>query len=260
MAILGDIKSYEGTIYLACCIGVEFDYDIVSHFIKYYKDLGVDEFLIILNTDEKDSEKLRYVKNILRRYDVEEKDIWQGRYLAHDHTTRIRNVIKRCTNEDDWVIIADVDEFNEYPLDLKKFVTYCDKEHCDCVMGEFVDRLTESGKIIEIDRKTDLWKAFPLKVDLREWNTVPYTKVVLNRSYVKTTLGNHGPIDNIDNNLPYHLNINHFKWRGHVIENQKEREENHRETNIPISIAAKGLQDYYRKYGTFKKDKHDIKL
>jgi hypothetical protein len=70
--LTGDIEPYKGKIYLVCCVGVEYDYDIFSHFMNHYKELGVDEFLVIINYLDDQSEKYKSVCNVLKNYNVKE--------------------------------------------------------------------------------------------------------------------------------------------------------------------------------------------
>lgn len=249
--MIGEVKPYEGTIYLICCVGVEYDYDIFPHFIKYYKDLGVDEFLLILNTEDENSEKLKYVRNILKKYNIKEKMLWVGEFDIKLKTENMSEIILKMTNIEDWVIYVDVDEFQKYPIDLKKFIGYCEKNKYDCVMGEYIDRLTTTGKITSIDEDIDIWKAFPVETNLSEWNLSPYTKVLLAKSHVEVDGGHHNPrfsMSEYYNYFPCKLEVHHFKWKGNLINNAKKRLEVYKRIGIEAWVISKRLIDYYEKH------------
>jgi hypothetical protein len=218
------MEDYQGVIYLVCCIGVEYDYDIVLHFVKHYKEIGVDKFLLILNTEDENSEKLKYVQNILRKYDIKEEVIWIGDFQDTIKTQHMKQVVLDNANLEDWIVIADVDEFQKYYMDLRKLISYCDKMNYNCVMGEFVDRLTESGKIVDINEDINIWEVFPIKTSMKYWNDTEYSKVLLKKAYVEVEEGHHCPVDDKScSYFPSLLEVHHFKWRGKILDKLKYR-------------------------------------
>jgi hypothetical protein len=226
-------NKYEGVVYLICCIGVEYDYDIVSHSIKYYRELGVDRFLFILNTEDENSEKLKYVQNILRKYNIEEEMVWIGEFDDSVKTRNMEQIVLENTDSKDWVITIDVDEFHKYDIDLKKFIFYCEKKNYNCVWGRFVDRLTENGKIVDINEDTNIWDIFPVKTDMRYWNRTSYRKILLRKSYIKVKGGHHFCVDDKKcKYFPYRMEVHHFKWRGELIKKLKRRVELFKKHNL----------------------------
>ena len=71
-----DVKDYDGKIYLNCCLGVEYDLDIVEYTIEYYRDMGVDEMFFVLNTTDKDSPNLKKAVEIMDKYNYISYIIW----------------------------------------------------------------------------------------------------------------------------------------------------------------------------------------
>ena len=233
---------YDGVIYLSCCIGVEYDYDIVSHFIEYYKNIGVDEFLIVLNTNVSNSERLEEVQNILKEYDIKEKRVWHGPYDNILHTLILMDMIEENTNREEWILTADVDEFHEYPYDLRKFISYLDKNKYEAAYGVLVDRLTCDHKIIGIDQDTNLFEAFPLKTNLSSKlfnNPFDFKKVMIHKSYIKLITGQHDCLSSEGRKFfPSMLNVHHFKWRGNILRNQKDRAENFKNKGYACSVFS----------------------
>ncbi len=258
---------YSGKIFLTCCISVDFDYDILPHFIKYYKDLGVDEFLIVLNTKIGGSDRLAYCQDILRDNGIEEKMIWEDEYDPVMHTDILMKLNKKYVDSESWIMTIDVDEFHEYPFDLRKFITYCEENNINFVSGRFVDRLTSDGKIVSIDINTNLFEAFPEKAEIFR-NTFHgcHWKVMLHKAYLELIPGQHF-VDESEyytpKGFPEVLSVNHFKWRGDLIENNayrralfiknKDRWKNHMYKGSDWTEECGKVVDEYKKRGTFKK-------
>jgi hypothetical protein len=252
--IIGDVESYKDNIYLVCCIGVEFDYDIVSHFIKYYKELGVDKFLLILNTVDKNSEKLKYVQNILRKYNIKEEMVWIGDFRDEIKTHNMAQVVSKNTNLEDWVVTVDVDEFQKYYVDLRKFISYCEKKNYHCVMGNFVDRLTKNGKIVDINEDTNIWEVFPIETNMNYWNDTIYTKVLLSKAYAEVSKGHHFLVCDSSSGkyFPSKLEVHHFKWRGSILDKLRCRIEWYKKYGSDRGGADKRTIRRYRNRGTFQ--------
>jgi hypothetical protein len=258
--IVGGYESYEGTVYLACCIGVEYDYDIVSHFIKYYKDIGVDEFLIVLNTDVPNSKKLKEVQNILRGYGIEEKQIWYEKYDFIKHTQILMDLIESQVEEKEWVITVDIDEFQEYFCDLRKFISYLEKNHYEYAVGTFVDRISIGGDIVKINNDTDLFETFPVRTkltkDIMYSNRNFIQKVVIHKSYIKLDFGQHRCIEEEEKkyrSCKHLIDVHHFKWRGDLIQNTIDRIEMFKINNLG-SRQLQSFLDFYEKNGSLIAD------
>jgi len=252
-AMVGGIAPYTGIIYLVCCVGVEYDYDILPHFIKYYKDLGVDEFLIILNTIKKKSEKLKLVQNILRKYDIEEKLIWSGYFNEETKINHMRNLVGNRTFHDDWIIYADVDEFSDFVVDLRKLITYCEKKEYNCVQGKLIQHLAKDGKLPDIDDDTNLEEMFPVVSDITKTVYILFHmgKIPLCKSYIKLSGGHHQVMSKVYNLFPSAIDVHHFKWRKNAIESFKDRIVAYKLVDDPCHIFLKKLVDYYEEYKSF---------
>lgn len=101
--IVNKLNPFLGNIYLACCIGVKYDYDITPYFIEYYKDLGVNNFLIILNDSSSNSEKLKVVQQTLRHYNIKEKEIWIGEFSVYEQEKRLTRIKNTYINPEEWM-------------------------------------------------------------------------------------------------------------------------------------------------------------
>jgi hypothetical protein len=253
--IVKDLDPYKGKIYLVCCMGVEYDYDIDNHFIEYYKRLGIDEFLIILNTMSDGSKKLKQVQNILRNHGLEEKEIWVDYFHEHKKIKKMKDLVKDFTEPEDWIVMADSDEFYDYHCNLRKFISYCEKNKYDFAVGEIVDRLSVTGKPLEIYPDMNLFESFPIKSNLTNViSQAPCVKVVLNNSFVDISTGHHGVVSSKNSNVspyPGKITVNHFKFKGNILENLKRRKSVLEKHGHGWSSFSENLLDYYDKNGTF---------
>ncbi len=249
-AMIKNTVPYKGTIYLACCIGVEYDYDLVSHFIKYYKELGIDEFLIVLNTNIPHSERLIEVQNILRKYGIEEKYIWRGEHSYIRQTQTLMELIKKSTEENCWILSIDMDEFQEYFCDLRRFISYMEENDYEYAAGTYVDRVSVSGDILAIDNDTDLFEAFPVKTTLTR--DIMYShrdfvqKIAIHRSYIKLSYAQHSCMEEekIYKCCPNIIDIHHFKWRGDLIKNTIDRIEMYKNNHLSYKHLENCLNYY----------------
>src|SRR5438128_496609 len=100
----------------------------IPQFVEHYQKLGVDNFYISAHTDIRlpHDEKIniyRSLKEILLNLNVN----WCGHanYLHNGTNRRIYDdQIQSQIDPNDWIIWADIDEFQEYWNDLKNVIKY----------------------------------------------------------------------------------------------------------------------------------------
>lgn len=247
-----DVKEYEGKIYLSCCVGVEYDLDLLEYSINYYKDLGVDEFFYILNTTDPDSSNLKEGIKILDKYPKIHKKVWIGEFFALWKNKRKKDFIKDYIMGDDWVIIIDVDEFYDFPMGLRELITICEAKGYYSVLGRCVDRLAEDGRLKPIDKKKSLWEQFPINTEITKKYYFDYRKIVLSRNYADLSIGHHYLKSGLEKKLIYPevLKVYHFHWIEGLIKKIEAR------LAIWEKISSRDcsnhllLLSHYDKYGT----------
>jgi hypothetical protein len=145
---------------------------LLHHFIKYYKQLGVDNFYVVVWGDSKEV-KYDEIVNVLKRYDLEVyKDLRDVNNGSPQFLTDIYNEVISI-KPNDWWLVADLDEFAVFPKPLKEFVYESD---IDVVYGMMIDRIGEDGKLSELEYDDDIWKKFPnvglVSHNIRENNNI----------------------------------------------------------------------------------------
>ena len=221
-------------IHLRTCIGVEYDLPLISPFIEHYKALGVDEFYITLSSPTEEHENFSKGKAILSKYDIDPFAIWIGPYREGVRNQYLHKMISHLSNNE-WILTADCDEFQEYPSDLHTFSSELDKEGDTWVHGGVIDRVANGGEIPKkLDRNLTLAEQFPIKCNMHRLkpespskggaiinNEKFMPKVMLHKKNITLVAGNHFPINSQRKNNKKHkhiLNVNHFKWFGPALE------------------------------------------
>ena len=106
-------------------MGCDYGYNLIFHFLDHYYRLGVEQFLIILHS-HRDQTRKQDVLKLLDKYHI--KPVMEVKeYSSILRRARINFVMDKYCDEKDWVIHADLDEFQVYPDSLRSFLEHCDE-------------------------------------------------------------------------------------------------------------------------------------
>ncbi|QPG06407.1 glycosyltransferase family 2 protein [Salinimonas marina] len=155
-------------IKLITCVGVEHDLALLPHFLQYYQGLGISAGNIhaVLHASEDNTAEMDKAVALLSDYGIRPQERWIAPYTSKSMWDKRREIQKKVAKADDWIISADVDEFHEFPVDLKEFLVYCDKKKLNCIQGVFVDRLAHDGKLTPVAPDTPIWEQYPIQADV----------------------------------------------------------------------------------------------
>jgi len=207
-------------IFLIVTIGP--DYRLLPKFLRYYKNLGITNFLIILNTP--DTAPL----DILHDHGINPVKSWTEPFSEQLKQFHERSVVLTYCSENVWVVYADLDEFQFYPKGLLSHINDCEKNRIDFLEGKLIDRVSLTGKLIELDADIPLEDQFPLSglitnKLLKAWDK----KIVLAKGNLIVGGGHHIFLDSTTHKtLPYKsklnkysagIQIHHFKWDRNVL-------------------------------------------
>lgn len=202
-------------IFLTVTVGP--DYTLLPEFLKYYKRLGITNFLVILNTSDP------AVGLILQQHEIHSVHSWFEPFSEQAKQSHERFTVLRYCSIDDWILYADLDEFQLYPKGLFNHISHCEKNGIEFLEGRLIDRVSEDGTLVTIDNKINLCEQFPLRGYitsklLKAWDK----KIVLARGKWIVGGGHHVFLDsNTKKPLPYKSELNehsygievhHFKW------------------------------------------------
>lgn len=198
------------------------DYRLLHKFLRYYKNLGIKNFLVILNTQ--DSAPIK----VLHEYGIISVRSWTEPFSEQLKQYHERKILIEHCSVNDWVIYADLDEFQVYPRGLSSHISECEKYGIDFLEGKLIDRISSTGKLLKLDVEIPLEDQFPLEglitsKLLKAWDK----KIVLAKGNLIVGGGHHIFLDGTTNKtLPYKsklnkysagIQIHHFKWDRDVL-------------------------------------------
>jgi len=207
---------------------------------------------IILQAAQDKAQEIEQAVTILSKHDIRPAEIWVAPYTSATMWEKRREVQQKMAKPEDWIISADVDELHEFPDDLPKFLTYCEKKGVNCVQGVFIDRLSTDGQLAPIIDAPPLWEQFPVQADvictirrkdMKGWENGT-VNIMACRGNVFPNRGGHEPLKNgtpikylfgrlqlakysgitkPDIRFSFPLRVHHFKWNQSLMTSLKKR-------------------------------------
>lgn len=222
--IFSDIE--PNNIYLTCCINANMPI-LTQHFMKYYKNIGIENFLIIVNSLTDNNKELNDTLDILSKYNIY-PEIWIGIYDVHTYREKRLALQYTHCSKNDWVVGVDLDEFVGFPNEYKSFpelLNYCDNNKINCVRGIFVDRISDTGELKKIESYPDISIQFPIKCEITKLiNKAWVSKIIAFKGDMETITGHHYLSYEYEKNAVYYpeiLDVNHYKWDITIIDRIK---------------------------------------
>ena len=226
---------------LICVIG--HGINLIPHFIDHYSS-SVDEINFVVYSSDLypnlkseveqaigDSSKARIIGDVYHRvFDWEKVTDLYNQYT------------KRYSN--DWWVIADIDEFHLYPINLGSMIISCKENGWEMVRGGFIDRIGKFGDFTEISEDENIFDQFPMAGFFRyPMSGACPNKICIKKGSVEITPGQHyakingqttwrwqgwkhpqiAPVEE------YSVQVHHFKWDSTCLERIKKVAENSQE-------------------------------
>ncbi len=166
--------------------------NLLPHFINHYQNY-VDEINVAVYVTDKYYRIEEQVDKILADFPFVNKVITvRDRLYDWDKVTSLYNFVK-TKFQNDWWVVADIDEFHLYPNDnLKRMVSDCEENGWQIVRGGFIDRIGPDGNFPSILPALSIWQQFPNAGFFRYpmSNACP-NKICVVKGYVEITSGQH---------------------------------------------------------------------
>ena len=195
---------------------------LLAAWVRHYRWLGVERFLIAFHLPDHVPDLRRHeLQAAVRELGIIPTGTSTGPW--HEHTnTQLRNALRHRAGPG-WHLLADADEFQQYPAPLAEVITQADKSGHRVVGGLMLDRVAASGRLTGWRPEGGLDLAYPLGGHLthRLLHGDP-RKIVLARHDVAVASGNHrasGHRPDADRICAVH----HFKWRAGVLDDLRRR-------------------------------------
>ncbi|WP_078964144.1 glycosyltransferase family 2 protein [Streptomyces durhamensis] len=164
---------------------------LLAAWVRHYRKLGIERFLIAFHFPEHIPGTRRHELHAVAR----EVGIIPARTSTgpwHEHTNgELRDELRHRAGQG-WHLLADADEFHQYPGALPQVIAHAEKAGHRVLGGLMLDRVTESGRLTGWRSEGGLDRAYPLGGHLthRLLRADP-RKVVLARHDVTVASGNH---------------------------------------------------------------------
>lgn len=212
---------------------------LIEYFLDYYIKIAVNPRNILLTVQVSFRTDAVQLSQLLQRlmskgvyYDIFYGD-WSSEALMYHQAHKLLH----CSGRHDWIIVADSDEFHEYPGgNVELFLRKMDMKGINVVNGVFLDRVSTNGKLLELSSSISLFKRFPLGCRLHlNFDLGTPKKVMAFKGFLRINRGHHRlalcwfwerrgylhltpwqscPPDKVDTIKPFknRLNVHHFKW------------------------------------------------
>lgn len=222
--------------------------DVLHATLAHYQALGVDETTIQLMLNAEDDALAVETYAIAARLGCRVTTAVRGPWLALQE--RVWRDSMRA-HPDEWCLLADQDELQVYPDDLRSLLAYCDRKGYEYITGAFVDRIAADGGFPPLRPDVSLVAQFPLGGFL-SWPLLGSDprKVVAAKGRVPLVRGQHlarsgvpCPIDELF--VPVH----HFKWTAGVVERLRARVALCRNTGESHGVESERFLAYHARQG-----------
>ncbi|MEK8142725.1 glycosyltransferase family 2 protein [Streptomyces sp. M10(2022)] len=134
---------------------------LLAAWVRHYRRLGVERFLIAFHFPEHVPDQQRHELQAASR---ELRIIPTGTSTGpwHEHTnTQLREALRHRAGPG-WHLLADVDEFQQYPAPLSEVIAQAENTGHQVVGGLMLDRIAASGRLTSWRPECGLDLAYPL--------------------------------------------------------------------------------------------------
>ena len=151
-----------------CSRFTHYDDFLFEHFMKYYLNLGVHKFLINFNYKfENDKERFELFLEDIKKSPFSNYIIYnigpntENLFETSNIGMLYELVNKHVNLEEDYIIPADSDEFQEFPDVLEKIIQLMKNNDYSYLNGCTKERISETGEIIMVEKEKNIFEQFP---------------------------------------------------------------------------------------------------
>lgn len=137
---------------------------LFEHWVTHYLSLGIgrENFLLVFHAKSEDSESIATFRRILSSLGVNAKITFMyGEFNVFRKYLYSVQCRQQFAGKNDWILLADVDEFQEYPEPLVDFLRAADQRGCYAVRSRFNDRFANDYLPKKVVREVALESQFP---------------------------------------------------------------------------------------------------
>ncbi|MDO0914136.1 glycosyltransferase family 2 protein [Streptomyces sp. DT2A-34] len=189
---------------------------LLAAWVRHYRLLGIERFLIAFHFPEHVPDQQRQeLQAASRELGIIPTGTTTGPW--HEHTNgELRQALRQQAGPG-WHLLADADEFQQYPAPLDEVIAQAEHAKNGVVGGLMLDRISADGSLTGWDPQTgSLDTAYPLGGFLtHQLLRGDPRKIVLAHSSVSVASGSHRAEGHRPANRPP-VAVHHFKWHAGV--------------------------------------------
>lgn len=219
---------------------------LLPHMLAHYRGLGIESFLIHAHLSRLDDPVLGEIQRITDEFGCGIASVTIGPWTQDVNPALYAR--SRNARPGDWFVIADQDELQAYPGDLRSMIEECELRGFDYMEGGFLDRLSADGTFPEVAADRSISEQFPLggflSTPILDANP---NKIVVAKGHVGIAPGQHWasggrgwPADEL------YVPVHHFKWVGGILQSLERRAAFYGSMGDPLWQESARFLDYCR--------------
>jgi hypothetical protein len=217
----------------------------LPYMLDHYRKMGIESFIINVHVERQDDPVLSEVRQTVGDFGHEIASVTVGKWSFAIHQGVYHQ--SRSGGEDDWFLIADLDEFQIYPGNLFNIIEECEREGYEYIRGCFIDRIAADGSFPELRLDMPIEDQFPLGsiFTYHILGGLPL-KVVAAKRHIMLGPGNHYPMNGVGCPITdCFVQVHHYKWIREIVERLKHLA--NREFEIPkYTLECRKFVEYYQ--------------
>jgi hypothetical protein len=137
---------------------VNADSDLIEAWLKYYLQLGVERFHLVVHGGREENSRLFAIKD---SYPITIEDTYGGPFLGEHKKNHLDAVLARNTEQ--WLVLVDSDEFVEFPYrNIPRTIQKLNFEHATVMVAPMLQRIKADGALETQPLIDDPFEVFPL--------------------------------------------------------------------------------------------------
>ena len=219
---------------------------VLPHMLAHYRALGVESVFVHVQASRADDPVIRQVEQITHHVGCGVASVTVGEWMHNTNRELYRATLQ--SKPHDWFLIADQDELQVYPQDLRSILEQCDRAGYDYIEGCFLDRFARNGSFPAPSQTSSIWDQYPLAgfVSAPVLGANP-NKIVASKGCVRLVGGQHFALSG--RGCPpeeLYVPVHHFKWVSGILERLQARAEFRRQRGDRYWEESQKFVDYCR--------------
>ncbi len=226
---------------------------LLPHFLSHYSQAGVSAFFIA--TEPELESQIRRAASSFSAHIVSTLDCTES---IEGGTAAVSAMRRSFAGPEEWVVLADLDEFQVHPSGVVATARAADLENANVVRGRFIDRVASDGLLKPIGPHDDLWTLFPerchvtalLQGGLDYKCALVKGGLASGRTPEGLSLAHHHMVD--ERLASTSVEIHHFKWNAEALERIPAAMARTRSANQPFWVEYERVLEHLRQHGRLR--------